>query len=64
MNPADIIPFERVAAESPNSTAEKMYCSLSRKSIPQKVRAQNKDSVYIADINTLAGLTQKRTAAV
>ena len=62
MYPHKTVPFDLVAVASMNNNAAGHECPHSKDNSPEKVRSENKHSVYTDDINTLAGLIQNRYA--
>lgn len=60
MYPHKTIPFDLVAVASMNNKVAGHEYPHSKDNSPEKVRSENKHSVYRDDINTLAGLIQNR----
>ena len=63
MNPHRTIPFDLVAVAKANRTLAIQGECLSMAATPENVNTAKRHSVYAADINTLAGLTQNNAAA-
>lgn len=54
------MPLDLVAVASAKRSVAGHECSHSKANSPEKVRSENKHSVYPADMNTLAGLIQNK----